>query len=167
MKKIIIILTFISFIYLFSHQDEVIIPNDALRFRIIANSNSISDQAMKKQIKNDLATNVIPQILTNSLSETRQNIQNNLPLIESTIAKYNIPFEVNYGQNQFPNKTYKGLKYEAGTYESLVITLGRGIGDNWWCVLYPPLCLIDEDDNNMNQVTYKSYIQEIINTYMS
>ena len=66
-----------------------------------------------------------------------------------------------------PEKEYKGVKYPAGEYESLVITLGTGTGDNFWCVLFPPLCLIEAEEENISEVKYTSFIQEIINKYFS
>ena len=86
--------------------------------------------------------------------------------IKNTINKMgtNTIYKVNYGNNFFPKKEYNGVSYESGFYESLVITLGEGKGNNWWCVLFPPLCLIDEDDN-LNQTEYKLYISEIIEKY--
>ena len=54
----------------------------------------------------------------------------------------------------------KGIEYDEGYYESLLITLGEGKGDNWWCVLFPPLCLIEAEEST--EVEYKSFIKEII-----
>ena len=72
-----------------------------------------------------------------------------------------------YGLNPFPAKSYKGVKYKAGEYESLVITLGEGKGDNWWCVLFPPLCMLEaEDQTQKSNLEYKSYIKEIIDKYL-
>ena len=69
-------------------------------------------------------------------------------------------FNISYGQNYFPSKEYKGMTYKEGNYNSLIIKLGRGEGLNFWCVLFPPLCLIDEDTES-----YPSLIKEIINKY--
>ena len=74
-------------------------------------------------------------------------------------------FQVNYGYNYFPEKKYKGITYNEGFYESLVITLGEAEGDNWWCVLFPPLCLMEEDEEKIEEVEYKSFIKEIIDKY--
>ena len=52
-------------------------------------------------------------------------------------------------------------------YESLVITIGKGEGENFWCVLFPPLCLIEAEEENISEVKYTSFIQEIINKYFS
>ena len=71
-------------------------------------------------------------------------------------------YQINFGTNYFPRKTYKGVIYEAGNYESLVITLGKGLGENWWCILYPPLCLIDENTTT-SDVEYRLIIQDILN----
>ena len=65
----------------------------------------------------------------------------------------------------FPKKEYKGVEYNEGNYESLVITLGEGKGDNWWCVLFPPLCLIDAEEQT-SDVEYKFLVKEIIKHFM-
>ena len=67
--------------------------------------------------------------------------------------------------HEFPEETYKGITYEAGKYESLLVTLGEGKGDNWWCVLFPPLCLMEAEETNTDEVEYKSFIKEIIEKY--
>ena len=71
-------------------------------------------------------------------------------------------FNISYGKNYFPQKTYKNINYEEGEYESLVITLGEGKGNNFWCVLFPPLCLVDETEEN---VEYDSIIKKVLNKY--
>ena len=72
-------------------------------------------------------------------------------------------FHIHYGKNYFPQKEYKDIIYESGEYESLVITLGEGKGENFWCVLFPPLCFIEED----SKVEYKSIIKELIEKHFS
>ena len=73
----------------------------------------------------------------------------------------NYSYKVNYGDNYFPEKTYKGVKYNSGNYKSLVVTLGNGEGDNFWCVLFPPICNIDTNYSNHK---YKFLIKEIVNS---
>lgn len=68
-----------------------------------------------------------------------------------------------FGFNYFPSKKYKGITYKDGYYESLVVTLGEGKGDNWWCVLFPPLCLLEAEEST--DVEYKSYVKELIDKY--
>ena len=60
---------------------------------------------------------------------------------------------------------YKGVIYEEGDYESLVITLGDGLGDNFWCVLFPPLCLLEAEETDTDEFEYTSFIKEIIDKY--
>ena len=76
---------------------------------------------------------------------------------------YALPFDINYGLNYFPKKEYKGTIYNEGYYESLVVTLGSGLGDNWWCVLFPPLCLIEASDSS--NIEYTTLVSEVLNKY--
>lgn len=167
MKKIIVCLFVVTVLVLVNKEEiKVLIPEDAIRFRIIANSNSIEDQKKKIEIRNELEP-IIGDILTNSTTkeETKTEINNNLYKINHVIDKFNTTYDVNYGLNFFPEKNYKGVTYKEGNYESLVITLGDGLGDNWWCVLFPPLCLLEANETNYDDITYTSYIQELINKY--
>lgn len=167
MKKIIVCLFIVTVLVLVNKEEiKVLIPEDAIRFRIIANSNSIEDQKEKIEIRNELEP-IIGDILTNSTTkeETKTEINNNLYKINHVIDKFNTTYDVNYGLNFFPEKNYKGVTYKEGNYESLVITLGDGLGDNWWCVLFPPLCLLEANETNYDDITYTSYIQELIDKY--
>lgn len=170
MKKILIGLSIIILILCFYKTEEVIIPNESIRFRVIANSNSIKDQTLKKEIVKSLNSK-IDTISNNSttIEEARENIQEEIPNIESEInnkikeLNYNKNISINYGNNYFPQKSYKGVNYPEGEYESLVVTIGDGIGENFWCVLFPPLCNIDE---SVEDVEYTSLVKEIINKYI-
>ena len=173
MKKILII---ISIILLFNivttnvNADSVMIPEEAIRFRVLANSNNVYDQEVKMDVAMSVQ-NEIYSLLKNqeSISESRKIIKDNIPQIESVVEKifkeknYVNTFKVSYGDNYFPEKTYKGVTYEEGIYESLLITLGEGKGDNWWCVLFPPLCLIEAEESS--EVEYKFFVQELIEKY--
>ena len=163
MKKIIVFLFIVAIVYInFSQKSEkIVIPTSSIRYRIIANSDSVEDQMLKIRIKDDINKEIMP-ILENadSLDESRELIVNNLSDIKKIVSKYTDDYNVDYGYNYFPNKTYKGVEYDSGKYESLVITLGDGLGENWWCVMYPPLCLIDGDD--MSDIEYTTLISEMI-----
>jgi len=165
MKKIIIILFVISSLFLLSNSNEIIIPKESIRFRVIANSNSLEDQNKKKLITNELLTSIIPNANNDTLLTYENKIENIIPKIKEKLDIYNIEYNINYGNNYFPSKTYKGIKYPSGYYKSLVITLGKGIGNNFWCVLYPPLCLID--DENTDEIQYKSIVLDTINKYIN
>ncbi len=170
MKKIILILTLIIavFIYKETKNNEVIIPDTAIRLRVIPNSNSVLDQNMKNKVKKYLENNTYNLIKDEDSKEVaREKIKNNIPKTKEDIEQifnennYSMNFSINYGLNYFPEKEYRGLKYEEGYYESVVISIGKAEGDNWWCVLFPNLCLADLE--NTNDVEYKSWIVEKIN----
>ena len=164
LKKIIIALFLVTVLILVnSKETKVLIPKEAIRFRIIANSNKLEDQTQKLKIKKELEP-VIANILStsNSLDETRKEIKNNMYEVKNILNKYDTDYKLNYGYNYFPEKNYKGVTYKAGEYESLVVTLGDGLGDNWWCVLFPPLCLLEATEDNYDDITYTTYIKEII-----
>ena len=143
------------------------IPDEAIRIRIVANSNSEYDQIIKNKVKNNIQKELIYILKdTTNIVETRQAIQNNYDkldnLIKETLEKeeYDLGYTINYGYNYFPEKEFNNEIYEAGEYESLLITLGKGEGDNWWCVLFPPLCIIEAEEND--KVEYNSFFGELI-----
>jgi len=164
MKKLIVILfCFVVFCVLINEEKKIIIPKNAIRFRIIANSNSVNDQEMKIKIKKDVEKELYKIIEnSNDIGSAREKISNNLYKIDNILDDYNVNYNINYGYNYFPKKEYKGITYNEGNYESLVITLGEGAGNNWWCVLFPPLCLLDEDDN-IKDIEYKVFAKKLIN----
>ena len=164
MKKIIlIIICFIIGFLIYQKEDVIIIPSDAIRIRIIANSNNIKDLYEKEKLKESLEEEIYDFIKNSqNVMEAREDIRNNLDEIKKIISNRTQDFTINYGKNYFPRKIYKGIIYQEGEYESLVITLGKGLGDNWWCVLYPPLCLLKESDNT-NDVEYRSLVYDVIN----
>ena len=160
-----------SIILVVNNKEEYIfIPQEAIRIRVIANSNTNEDIEIKEIVKNNLNIE-INEILKDvkTIDAARTVIKDNISNIKLNVLKtlnslgINIPFTVNYGMNFFPEKEFKGIKYENGYYESLVITLGEGNGSNYWCVLYPPLCLIDD---NKDEVEYRFFIKELINKYL-
>ena len=171
MKKAIIILTILVTILSLNKEEKVEIPKDSIRFRVVANSNSEKDQTIKKKIVNNLKENILLLEYNNkSLKSSRNNIKKIIPKFSEVVDKTltdeqeNITYNINYGMNYFPEKEYKGTIYKEGKYESLVITLGNGQGNNFWCVLFPPLCLLDEEDETTN-VEYTSLVKEIIDKY--
>ena len=167
MKKIIILLFVISTAVLFTKQEEdIIIPNDAIRFRVIANSNSVEDQEEKTIIKDKIEQEVYALINgADNTSEVRSLIQDNMEEIEAIVDTYQVPYTISYGNNYFPSKNYKGVMYPAGNYESLVITLGEGAGNNFWCVLFPPLCLLENSKQDVSDVDYQLYVKKLLSGF--
>ena len=169
------IITFILIIIVYNIIGNVmvkanVIPDDAIRVRVIANSNSEYDQEIKMQVK-DVLENDMYRLLkdTKSIDEARQIIKNNIPLVKDDIynflqkENYKLPFDINFGLNYFPKKEFKGITYNEGYYESVVVTIGEGLGDNWWCVLFPPLCMIEAEEST--DVEYTTMVKTIIDKY--
>ena len=105
---------------------------------------------------------ILPEIT--KTTDIDNYIKNNRPTFRTILNNYQVQYDISYGDNFFPSKTYKGIKYPAGYYNSLVITLGQGLGENFWCVMYPPLCLIDENKNSTD-IEYKSYVKDVLLKY--
>ena len=155
-----------------SQKDKIIIPNEAIRLRIIAHSNDEEDQRIKRTVKDEVESELIDILKdTTNIEDAREIIKTDLVNIDTKVSNvlntnnYDKGYKINYGYNYFPIKEYKGIKYEEGMYESLVITIGEGKGDNWWCVMFPPFCLIEAHDNNIDKVEYKLLIKELLNKY--
>ncbi|TFB19241.1 stage II sporulation protein R [Filobacillus milosensis] len=127
-------------------QGYQVIPDEAIRLRILANSNSDKDQELKREVRDRVNAEITKWVedLT-SIEEARKIINNNMDQIEDIVAETvgDQDFTVNYGEVEFPDKIYDRYVYPAGTYEAILITIGEGMGDNWWCVLFPPLCFVD------------------------
>ncbi len=173
-KTMILIILAVGMLGILGTEEEVVlIPKDAIRFRVIASSNKEKDQTLKKQVARNLQQQLRETMLTaNTLKDSRKIIQNRLPEfsenIEKTLAQNesNATYDIDYGNHYFPEKKYKGVVYEEGMYESLVVTLGKGEGKNFWCVLFPPLCLLEaEQTEEQEEIEYKSFVKEIINKY--
>ncbi len=167
MKKVIIVLFALSLFVIFSSKEkDILIPNNAIRFRVIANSDSLEDQTEKMIIKEKIEKEVYEFISNaNNTTEVKNLIENNMDNIKKIVDSYNVPYDINYGYNYFPTKNYKGVMYPAGNYESLVITLGSGAGNNFWCVLFPPLCLLDNDKEDVSDVEYQFYVKKLLDKF--
>ncbi|WAH36881.1 stage II sporulation protein R [Alicyclobacillus dauci] len=126
------------------------IPQEALRLRIIANSDSNADQALKLAIRDQVVVKVGAWVKNaKNATQARQIVMEHIPQIEQTALQVEHahgvyePINTDVGKVPFPTKIYGNRVYPAGSYEALRITIGKGQGANWWCVLYPPLCFID------------------------
>lgn len=171
MKQFLISLLIVMGIFLLV-EDEIVIPDSAIRLRVIANSNSDYDQSIKKKVREEVQDEMYNLLKdTTNIDIARNTISNNLNILNNRVDNvlktnnYNNSYNINFGYNYFPSKEYKGLTYKEGMYESLVVTLGSGKGDNWWCVLFPPFCLIEAEENESSEVEYKWKIKEIIDKY--
>lgn len=173
MKKIMIVLSVITIILVSNNTtNDLIIPDESIRIRVIANSNNSKDQLVKQVVRKEVESTISNLLYdTNSIEDARKIIESNIEVINNHIDdvlqknNYDTKYKIDFGYNLFPEKKYKGVIYKEGYYESIVITLGKGEGDNWWCVLFPPLCLMETNSNDLEEIEYKSFIKEIIDKY--
>ena len=118
-----------------------------IRLHVIANSDSEADQALKLQVRDQVlafTTGVLEQ--STDMAQAQQQLQDALPQIEKLAAAEITAQGYDYGVSarlepaEFPLKTYDGFALPAGNYTALRLVIGEGAGQNWWCVIYPPLC---------------------------
>ncbi|NMH70604.1 stage II sporulation protein R [Bacillus sp. RO3] len=136
-------------------QETMVIPEEAIRLRILANSDLEADQQVKRIVRDEVNKEITKWVATlTSQEEAKSVIQSGLPQLQ-TIAEEVMAVEgldqsvkIDFGKVAFPTKLYGQYLYPAGEYEAVLITLGEGKGANWWCVLYPPLCFLDFSTGN-------------------
>lgn len=129
------------------------IPEEAIRLRILANSDTDQDQHVKRMVRDQIVEQINGwlkhEAKPSSRKEARKLIaahQDELrEVAEQVLAQAGLSYRVRVklGDVSFPAKWYGGQVYPAGMYEALLVTLGDGSGQNWWCVLFPPLCFVD------------------------
>lgn len=158
MKKGIIFIILLVFVVFILQVQEVqseetfqAIPDDAIRLRILANSDAEEDQQIKRIVRDDVNAYISELVqYIDDIEEGRRVIDASVPEIEKIVAQtlqregVDQAFTVEYRSNvTFPTKIYDDYLYPAGEYEAVLISLGEGKGANWWCVLFPPLCFLD------------------------
>ncbi len=138
---------------------------DYLRLHIRANSNSEIDQNIKYEIKDELVEFLTPYFCNVTSKNEAIEIVNNLKEKMSEICVevlrkngFNYSANVKINNEYFPTRTYSNTTLESGYYDAVIVELGEAVGDNWWCVMYPPLCFITRE--NQTEINFKSKIVE-------
>ncbi len=134
---------------------EPLIPKESIRLRILANSDSPEDQMIKRRVRDEIVKQMNvwvkgPQGMERiaRLEDARKLVQIHLQELHQAVgellAKYGLHYDykIELATVPFPVKVYGNQVYPAGDYEAVRVTLGKGKGLNWWCVLYPPLCFV-------------------------
>lgn len=144
------ILTWNIFLNLETKSTVSVLSHSAIRFHILANSDSVSDQALKMRVKESVVNYIYEKTGDfKTVDEANNFILNNDKTIKSIATKaiadngYDYTVSSTFGFSDFPVKTYGDVIFPKGTYTSYTIKIGNGKGHNWWCVLYPPLCFVD------------------------
>lgn len=136
-----------------------------LRIHIRANSNSNIDQNVKYQVKEAVVDAISPKLQgIANFDEACEIMNENLQLMQNqadmVLKKNGFDYTstIRLAREEFPTREYQGLTLESGVYDALIIELGSGTGDNWWCVVFPPLCFAGAVDDE--GVEYKSFVVE-------
>jgi len=142
-------------------------PQDTIRLRVIPNSNTIRDRAIKHQVRQVIESDLAKTLAeVNDLKKARKITKDRIPVLEQDInyilrsnnIRHNATVE--YGMNYLPRTSGYGVIFPAGYYESIIVTIGRGRGANWWCILFPPHCLIEARESE--KIEYRSFFKDII-----
>lgn len=143
-----VIITFAFSVY--ADKTEQSLSHSLIRLHVIANSDTDSDQQLKLAVRDAIIDQVGTNFADNcQKDEARQEIlahTEDIRLIAQEVIAdwgYDYPVEISLGKSDFPTKTYGNVTLPAGTYDALKVIIGEGAGQNWWCVLFPPLCFVD------------------------
>lgn len=142
-----------------NEQLQKSISSKIIRFHVIANSDSAEDQALKLAVRDKILEFIYPKLkLSKSIDESRKILQSNDGAIKAIAEKvikekgYNYNVVSTLSQENFPVKVYGNITLPQGRYEAYRVIIGNGKGQNWWCVMFPPLCFIDV---TKGEVAYK------------
>lgn len=129
-------------------HSEAAIYDNVLRLHVLANSDSSEDQALKLEVRDRILEETATLFKDcKSKDEAREAVESNLDKIrevaEQTVreAGYEYGVSVSLGEEEYPTKNYEECCFPAGEYLSLRVMIGEAEGENWWCVLFPPLCI--------------------------
>lgn len=158
----------LSIAFMGSGKTEESANTSYLRVHIRANSNQTEDQAVKYKVRDKVVEFLTPTVAScETKAEAIAKITSKLPEIERVADGvlrangYTYGARASVREEEFPTRVYEEVTLEAGVYDALILELGTGTGDNWWCVVYPPLCFTGGNGN----VVYKSKIAEIIQKF--
>jgi len=139
---------------------------DYLRLHIRANSNSGIDQNIKYEIKDKLVNFLAPHLcVVKSKSQAIEIINDYSNVLQSLCVEmlkekgFEYSVNIKISNEYFPTRSYVNTTLESGFYDAVIVELGKAQGDNWWCVMYPPLCFVNKNEN-IKHIKYKSKIYE-------
>lgn len=170
MKKLLTILSVLIILAILLNSSPSLSNNDYLRIHIRANSNETVDQTIKYKVKDAVIDYMIPYLAQCENKEMAFNITkehlSEISSVATSVLKdngFSYTAEAKLCQEEFPTRSYENLTLESGFYDALIINLGSAAGNNWWCVVYPPLCFV----NGSAEVSeFKSRILELIESFI-
>lgn len=170
LSLLIILFSFYIFFSAFFYVKHISnnLENNIFRLHIIANSNNTDDQEIKYLVRNNII-DYMNKLCINSTNKNEiikivsDNLDNFETIANQTLKDNNFPYSatVEIGNFKFPTKNYSNITFPAGYYDALKIRLGNANGQNWWCVLYPSLCFIN------NQTSFPQKSDSILKSNLS
>lgn len=153
-KYILLLIVSVLFLLLSAYSYVNAVSNNladsVFRLHVIANSDSKEDQELKYKVRDSLIEYM--NTLTNDMNSKEEVIEiakvhlKDFKEIAQNVVKengYNYDVNVEIGNFSFPTKTYGDISFPAGFYDALKVEIGKAEGQNWWCVMFPPLCFVD------------------------
>ncbi len=135
----------------FAKSTQESLESGVIRLHVRANSNLKEDQQLKLKVRDRILAET--KAMAKDVSDTegaQRLIEENLEhlrdaaISEIKLNGYDYPVSIEFGKSEFPIRTYGGITLPAGTYKALTVNIGTGEGENWWCVMFPPLCFTKE-----------------------
>lgn len=144
---------FIAALFTMAGKEEQLLTENFFRFHVLASSDSEEDQAIKLKVRDAVLDYLEPGLReSNSKEDTRAYILSHLSEITDVAGRTlraagsSQKLQVVVGESEFPTKSYGSVTLPAGRYESLRIEIGEAEGRNWWCVMFPTLCFVEETE---------------------
>ena len=142
------------------HGEEEIYES-VVRLHVLANSDSDEDQALKLKVRDAILAYVSPKVIDVKSREEAIAILNgemdSIKTIASDVVKsegYDYPIDVTLTLEEYPTRNYEAMSFPSGEYVSLRVLIGEAEGQNWWCVLFPPLCLSAASEKAENEEAF-------------
>lgn len=142
------------------HGEEKIYDS-VVRLHVLANSDSEEDQALKLKVRDAVLSYTSPLVIDSESREEAESIlRSELDGIREAAERvidengYDYPVEVTLDVEEYPTRNYESMSFPSGKYVSLRVLIGESKGKNWWCVLFPPLCLSAATEKNKNEEAF-------------
>ena len=154
-----------------AQNDDLIdsISNKIIRFHVLANSNSKDDQELKIEVKDKIIEYIFPKLEeSNSLEESRKVLYENEKEIINIANQcikdngYGYSVKVEFKRENFPDKVYGNITLPQGEYEAFRVLIGQAQGENWWCVMFPPVCFVDITKGQVSYEETEEAMKEVL-----
>ena len=162
------LLVILAFCVVYGETTQKEIADNVVRLHIVANSDSPFDQDVKLEVRDAILAHMRTQYPDGATREEAAHyLKNSLPEIERISAEVlrengsDEPVRAKYGEFPFPTREYGDITLPAGRYEAVRVELGQAKGQNWWCVMFPPLCVADANSLGLDEQAMKQLRDEL------